>query len=255
MTMGSNNPRKLLLRAELRHRGTIVIAHTLEFSQSMVFVQTDYEAEPGARINVEFSFPGLLSPFELETQVVARTSAVEPTGLTLGFLFYSQSEKQAIRRLLPPIAPLTPAPIAIDTSPVTDYRVLVVEDNEFVREAFAFSANRLLLDVHRVVVEMVADSTDALQRVFERRYDLAIVDYFLPTANGDRLISRMRSNPGLATLPIFAFSAGGADVRRASLDAGANLFLNKPAVMRSLFPTLVHLHALRRHVGVESSAT
>ena len=240
--MASRRSRELLLRAELHHGAARIIAHTVELSQSYAFVQTEHRAAVGDRVVVSLSFPGLVSPFSLETQVIASKLSLGPGdagGLTLGFLFYSTAERQVIEGLLD-----------LDGEPAAEaggrpYRVLIVEDSEFVRDAFAFGVDRLVpKDVTGVSVELVNDSADALDRLFAERFDLAIVDYFLPTANGDRLISRLRGNPGLAGLPIFAFSGGGEDVRQASLDAGADLFLHKPVIMRSLFPTLVKLSAM-----------
>ena len=39
-------------------------------------------------------------------------------------------------------------------------------------------------------------------------------------------------------MPIVAISVGGAEARQASIAAGADLFLDKPLVMRDLFTTL-----------------
>lgn len=241
--MESHKTRQLLLRAELSHGDARVVAHTAELTQSYVLVHTEHRAAIGERVHIELSFPGLISPFSVETQVIASKLSLGPGDagtLTLGFLFYSAAERKTITDLLE----------LVDSgqteTPTRTYRVLIVEDSKFVRDAFAFGMHRLVPDEPTgVSVDLVSDSDDALERLFSERYDLAIVDYFLPTANGDRLISRLRGNPGLADLPIFAFSGGGEDVRQASLDAGADLFLHKPVIMRSLFPTLVQLNVAR----------
>ena len=237
-TMTADKPHELLLRAQLAHGGHDIIAHTVGFTESFVSVQTDRDAGIGDRIHAHFSFPGLVEPFSLETQVIDRQPTLgpgDPGTLTLGFLYYTEAEQRVIRDLL------RSAREGLGPPTRGQYRVLVVEDNDFVRDAFAFGLRRLFPETNRVSVELVSDSDDALDRLLGQAYDLAIVDYFLPTANGDRLIARLRSNPGLDQLPIFAFSARADDVRQASLDAGADLFLQKPTIMRSLFPTLVQL--------------
>ena len=243
--MAPNKPRELLLRAELHHGARRIIAHTVTLSQSYTFVQTEYQAGIGDRIRTRLSFPGLLAPFAVDTQVIASKLSLGPGdlgGLTLGFLFYSEPERLQVEDLARPIQPRTKTPRARPTGRA--YRVLIVEDSPFVRDAFAFGVDRLG-ETSGLAVELVNDSDEALERLFENRYDLAIVDYFLPTANGDRLISRLRGNPSLQELPVFAFSGVGEDVRQASLDAGADLFLHKPIIMRSLFPTLVQLSLIR----------
>lgn len=239
--MALHTPRELLLRAVLHYRRAKVVAHTVELSSSLVFVQTHCHAQIGERIRLELSFPGLVAPFSLETQVIAHRMQLapgEPCGLVLGFLFYSERERELLQQLL------VAAPT--DDSASARYNVLVVEDNDFIRDAFAFGVGRLANGTEHLSVDMVSDSHDVWERLANHRYDLAIVDYFLPTDNGDRLITRLRNDSMLASLPIFVFSAGGADVRRAALDAGADMFLQKPVIMRSLFPTIVHLSALAR---------
>lgn len=235
--------RDLLLRAELHHGDGRIIAHTIGLSSSYVVVQTEHRAAIGERIAAALSFPGLVSPFAVDTQVIASQISLGPGdagSLTLGFLFYSEAERRIVHELLE----LSQVP-ATDASPRA-YRVLIVEDSEFVRDAFTLGLERLLpADAGSVLVDLVSDSVDALERLYAQPYDLAVVDFFLPTTNGDRLISRLRGNPTLQHLPIFAFSSSGEDVRQASLDAGADLFLHKPVIMRSLLPTLVQLTMIR----------
>lgn len=244
--MASNKSRDLLLRAVLHHGDARIIAHTAELSMSYVLVQTEHRAGIGDRVVVDLSFPGLVSPFSVETQVIASKLSLGPGdagALTLGFLFYSQAERRVVEGLL---EGKEPADDEFGGPDGRAYRVLIVEDSQFVRDAFAFGLDRLVPNPPGgVSVDLVSDSADALDRLFAEHYDLAIVDYFLPNANGDRLISRLRGNPSLSRLPIFAFSGGGEDVRQASLDAGADLFLHKPVIMRQLFPTLVQLSTLR----------
>jgi CheY-like chemotaxis protein len=74
-------------------------------------------------------------------------------------------------------------------------------------------------------------------------YDLAIVDYYLPELNGAQLVKRMRAEPRLAAVPIVAVSVGGTEARDATLAAGADLFLDKPLVLKDLFATLERLNA------------
>ncbi|MEM9488403.1 MAG: hypothetical protein AAGC55_04625, partial [Myxococcota bacterium] len=94
---------RLLLRAELSHSGSRIVTHTLAISESLVVVQTDEDAYIGDKVMVDFSFPGLVAPFSLETQVIAKqlsTHPGEPKGWTLGFVFYSEEEQAWVRNLL-----------------------------------------------------------------------------------------------------------------------------------------------------------
>jgi CheY-like chemotaxis protein/Tfp pilus assembly protein PilZ len=226
------------LRAELQHGNARIVTHTIEISESLAFVRTDESAFIGDEVLVHFSFPGLVDRFSLAAQVIARKSASgpgNPGGWTLGFMFYEEEERARLRRLLAEVQAVHPTPASYE------YRVLLVEDNLMTREAFALGASKFLDPSDSIALDMVENGRDALDRLLARSYDLAIVDYFLPLLSGSQLIARLRRNPGLATLPIFAISIGGAEVRDDALAAGADLFLQKPIVMRDLLSTLRQL--------------
>jgi CheY-like chemotaxis protein len=98
-----------------------------------------------------------------------------------------------------------------------------------------------------VSVDHAADGASAWKLLADGSYDLAIVDYFLPELDGAQLVQRMRAEPRLAGVPIVAVSVGGAKARDATLAAGADLFLDKPLVLKDLFATLERLNAHGAH--------
>lgn len=232
---------RLLLRAELSHGNVKLVTHTIEISESLVFVQTEETAYIGDKVHVRFSFPGLIEPFSIETQVIAKQLPAgpgRPGGWTLGFVFYNEDEQQRLRSLLSQIQ------MPPDFGRSYRYRVLLVEDNFMTREAFALGVAKFFGQPDSgVSVDIVGNGHEAWERLQDETYDLAIIDYFLPLLNGDRLIARLRRDPMLARLPVVAISVGGAKAKQASLDAGADLFLHKPIVLRDLFSTLQQLTA------------
>lgn len=234
---------RLLLRAELSHGNTKFVTHTMEISESLVFVQTEETAYIGDKVQVRFSFPGLVEPFSVETQVIAKQLPAgpgRPGGWTLGFVFYSEDEQRRLRSLL------SRMDVPGGYSLVSTYRVLLVEDNTMTREAFELAIAKFFGSPSSgVTVDIVDNGHDAWQRLLDEPYDLAIIDFFLPALNGDRLIARLRQEPALSRLPVVAISIGGTEVKQASLDAGADLFLHKPIVLRDLFSTLQQLTAVR----------
>jgi CheY-like chemotaxis protein len=234
---------RLLLRAELSHGNTKFVTHTMEISESLVFVQTEETAYIGDKVQVRFSFPGLVEPFSVETQVIAKQLPAgpgRPGGWTLGFVFYSEDEQRRLRSLLSRIDVPDGQPL------LSTYRVLLVEDNTMTREAFELAISKFFGNPSSgVTVDIVDNGHDAWQRLLDEPYDLAIIDFFLPALNGDRLIARLRQEPALSRLPVVAISIGGTEVKQASLDAGADLFLHKPIVLRDLFSTLQQLTAVR----------
>lgn len=248
---------RLLLRAELQRDRTRIVTHTIEISESLVFVQTDEIAAIGDEVLLSLSFPGLVEPFSVNTQVIARRphgGPGQPGGWTLGFLFYRQEELVRLRRLIAHARHDTAGTAALE------YRVLLVEDSVMMRQAFALGVSKYFGPSDSFVVDAVGDGHDAMDRLRERRYQLAIVDYYLPALNGGQLITALRREPDLVELPIFAISVGGAEIRREALAAGADLFVQKPIVMRDLLGTLKQLMHVRAsdwhgHTGVHQSAT
>jgi CheY-like chemotaxis protein len=122
------------------------------------------------------------------------------------------------------------------------YRVLLVEDNAFIRDMFAYGMHRFFQKRPGTLeLEHVGDVATAWQRLSAERFDLLIVDYYLPAEDGAELIARIRREPRYARVPVVAMSVGGRDARDATMSAGANLFLDKPVVLRDLFETLTRL--------------
>ena len=129
------------------------------------------------------------------------------------------------------------------------FRVLLVEDNAFIRDMFAYGMARYFQRKASVLeLEHVGDAASAWDKLSSGPFDLLIVDYYLPVEDGATLIARLRREPRWAAVPVVAMSVGGKDAREASLSAGADLFLDKPVVLRDLFQTLEMLSA-KAHVG------
>jgi CheY-like chemotaxis protein len=124
----------------------------------------------------------------------------------------------------------------------TPCRVLLIEDNPQISEMFVYGVRRYFQERGvPAVIDPVADVPSAWRLLQQEKYDLVMSDYYLPGMDGATFISRLRQDPKLADLPVVAISAGGKDVQAAVIDAGANLFLHKPIVLRDLFATLDQL--------------
>src|SRR5262249_36964132 len=90
-------------------------------------------------------------------------------------------------------------------------------------------------------LDVVGDAEGAWGMLRMKQYDLAIIDHFLPLQSGAELIAKMRSSLEHRAISIVAISIGGSDARERSMSAGADLFLDKPIVLRDLFSTLDRL--------------
>jgi CheY-like chemotaxis protein len=129
-----------------------------------------------------------------------------------------------------------------DAAPERTYRLLLVEDNLLIKDMFAHGLRRYFEGRgQQVTVDHASDGQEALAMLRAEKYDLVIVDYYLPVMDGAGLVARARQEPALAGLPIVAISIGGPEARDATLAAGADLFVDKPLVLRDLFALLERL--------------
>jgi DNA-binding response OmpR family regulator len=240
----------LVLRAEIvaDPSGIPTVTNTVSVSDTRAWIASDSIETAGGEVTVRLSFPGLLAPIALRARVEQLREASglgAPRAALLHFSFANDGERRQVAALHARAA----ATLGGEEQPGMRYRILLVEDSSIVREMFAFGVDKYFRTRNAGVTIDLAENADrAWQLLGEARakgepYDLAIVDYFLPASDGAALVARLRHDEVFARIPIVAISVGGADARRATLAAGADLFLDKPIVIRDLFLTLARLTA------------
>ena len=100
------------------------------------------------------------------------------------------------------------------------------------------------LQAERWQVETCADGTTALEKIAgEARYDLLLLDYDLPGANGIQIAQHARKLAHRRQTPIVILSATLDEV--AARAAGADELLRKPEDLSSLDETITRLLASR----------
>jgi CheY-like chemotaxis protein/Tfp pilus assembly protein PilZ len=224
----------MVLRAELVHRARQIIAHTTELTPASVFVRTDEPLALGESVALRLSFPRLLAPLDLEAHVVS----IDP-GLGHGYSagvkleFHAEpNERDRLAWLLGDVSTEVPRD---DVS-----RILVVEDSALMRDFIQLGADRFTRGSVRVVVDTADTAESALEVMRGHTYALVLVDLYLPgPMDGAALVRTLRTTE--ADLPVIGFSVGGVAARDAFLSAGADLFLDKPVMMRDVFTTLERL--------------
>jgi len=110
-------------------------------------------------------------------------------------------------------------------------RILVAEDDAAGRELI-----RELLELEGYDVRMTADGREALEALRQPPApDLVLLDIQMPELDGYEVMRRMRAIPGLATVPVVAFTAYAmAGDRERALAAGFDGYITKPIRVATL---------------------
>ncbi|MGZ5966962.1 MAG: response regulator [Polyangiales bacterium] len=228
----------VLLRVELVHHGRSVVTHTVELGEQRMSIASELLVARNEELTLQLSFPGLVDPCALTARVLdVRPDAGfgSPRTIELEIVQIPEHGREQLTRLVSKEKKITARPPRL-------FRCLVVEDNALIRDMFAHAIGRYFKDRRAPVsLEVANDGEEAWRKLGEAHYDLAIVDHYLPKLSGADLIARVRAHPLLSKLAVIAISVGGPEARSASISAGADLFLDKPVVMRDLVTTLDRL--------------
>ncbi len=117
----------------------------------------------------------------------------------------------------------------------TQTRVLYVEDHEDARELVT-----LLLARHNCAVTGVESSDQALALARDGKFDLYLIDNWLPGESGIELCQKLREFD--STTPVLFYSAAAYDDdKEKALQSGAQAYLTKPAEPHELTNTIFRL--------------
>lgn len=216
--------------------------YTENLSRGGTFIQTSRDLAVGQQIQLVLSFPGLLVPVSAEAIVRWRRQSEEPG---VGVEFLEGSGRDRLAAIVDRIEQRDPKAVQ------RVIEILVVEDNhhisDLVRNGLEVSSRRGITDL-AFKVATADDGAVAMRLLGEHRYDVAIVDVYLPVIDGPVVIEQARRDLGLATMPIIAVSGGGDAAREVALAAGADLFLDKPMRLRQVIQSIHQL----MHIGAPS---
>jgi uncharacterized protein (TIGR02266 family) len=211
--------------------------YTENLSTGGTFVATNRELPVGTTVQLVLGFPGLLEPIRIEG--VVKWTRGQTDGAGAGIEFAPGEARDQLGAVIARIRARDPKTVS------RVFRLLVVEDNKHVatllQEGLKGSARRDFHNGVSFVVTGAEDGRQAIDALRQGKFDVLIVDIYLPVVDGARVIHTARTELGLQRLPIIAVSAGGEAARRAALDAGANLFLDKPMRLRQVIETIQRL--------------
>ena len=123
-------------------------------------------------------------------------------------------------------------------------RVLCVDDHPVVRDGIAAIIN---LQPDMVLAGAAATGGEALERFFELRPDVALVDLQLPDMSGFDLIRKIKDKSPNARIIVLSSHEGDVDIQRA-LEAGAQGYVAKGIVRGELLETIRSVHAGKRRL-------
>ena len=220
--------------------------YTENLSTGGTFVATNRELPMGQKIQLVLSFPGLLEPIGIEGIVRWTRSAPANAGVVqpgeepgAGIEFAPGPARDQLAQVVSRIRQRDPKTVS------RLFRVLVVEDNKHVaaliHDGLKGSSRREFGGGVTFAVRTAEDGRVAVELLRRETFDALIVDVYLPVIDGARVIQTARGELGLIELPIIAVSAGGDGARKSALDAGANIFLDKPMRLRQVIDTIQKL--------------
>lgn len=220
---------RIVLRAELVHERGCIVAHTTAVGARSVVVRTDERIAVGERVMLRLSFPRLFAPLHLTARVAAR-DAGSGHGYNTNFTLDFEAEERLSRLVQ-----------AAGEVPAGSFHILLVEDSPVMCDIVAQSAATFSRTFQ--ITTKSADSVESALALIEGdRFDLAVVDLYLAgERSGADLVRELRARQ--LDLPVIGVSIGGTTARLAFLDAGADLFLDKPIALRDVFATLERLSA------------
>jgi uncharacterized protein (TIGR02266 family) len=212
---------------------------TENLSSGGTFVATNRDLPIGTRVNLVLSFPGLLEPIAIEGTVRWKRAEAGAEGdAGAGIEFAPGPARDALAAVIDKVRTRDPKTVS------RLFRVLVVEDNKHVAQLITEGlrgSSRRDFGGMSFVFRNAEDGRAAVEILRREKFDALIIDVYLPVVDGPRVIQQARTELGLTELPIIAVSAGGDSARRAALEAGANIFLDKPMRLRQVIDTMQRL--------------
>ena len=123
-------------------------------------------------------------------------------------------------------------------------RVLCMDDHPIVRDGIAAIIG---LQPDMMLAGAAATGGEALERFFELRPDVTLVDLRLPDMSGFDLIKKIKDKSPNARIIVLSSHEGDVDIQRA-LEAGAQGYVVKGIVRGELFEIIRSVHAGKRRL-------
>jgi two-component system chemotaxis response regulator CheY len=128
-----------------------------------------------------------------------------------------------------------------------DTVIMVVDDSEMVRKLLT-----LILRMNGYRTVTAADGMEALERMAVEPVDLVITDINMPVMDGYELVTTIRRDGPNREIPVIMLTTEADEQdRRQGYEAGADVYLTKPAQTQELLASVRTL--LAKHNGKEGA--
>jgi uncharacterized protein (TIGR02266 family) len=241
--MSSQHPDPSDQRLETREEVTLFVEYdgaddilgdyTENLSNGGTFVATTRELEIGTEVKLVLQFPGLLRPMAIAGVVRWKRDGEAGCGIE----FIDSPARDALADMMERIRRRDPATMQ------PAYRVLIVEDNihiaSLIQEGLVSSkgfGERAVFQFRQA-----HNGKLACELLAEHTFDAMIIDIYLPMMDGSDVIAHARQKLQLTTLPIIAVSGGGPAAKKLAVDAGADMFIDKPMRLKQVVETMQRL--------------
>lgn len=102
--------------------------------------------------------------------------------------------------------------------------ILIVDDSATIRKLLAYILKR-----RNYIIAEAEDGIDAMEKLSHVQVDLVIVDLNMPNMDGIEFVKNLRGNYYYMDTPVIMLTTTKDDkLKKDALDAGVNMFLNKP---------------------------
>jgi len=139
-------------------------------------------------------------------------SSVVGEGSTFTFNIKAQKVIEAEKSFLPK-----------ETMDINNMRILIIDDDEDIREYFVDIARRF-----NIACDAVASGEEAIELMKREKYDMSFIDWKMPGMDGMELTRRIKEMDSDKSVTIMISSAEWQDIAEEAKGAGVDKFLPKP---------------------------
>ena len=112
----------------------------------------------------------------------------------------------------------------MDWNKFNDLKILIIDDDQFTRELI----RTMLKEVPRIIVHQAKDGIEALSMVETNKYDMFLLDLYMPRMSGEEFILHLKKNNKLTEfLPVVLITTDRLSTSELK-SIGANYYLTKP---------------------------